>query len=407
MVRIASAVASHPCTACSIFNKALLSLTQSYDYIVTGAGCAGLSLVMRLLASDELKNKKILLIDVDAKAQNDRTWCFWESEPDLFEPVVYKRWNHLLFYSDSYSSELGIAPYQYKLIRGIDFYTYCLQEIKSHPNVTFLQQKVASLHSSKGETYAVVNGEKYYAQYIFNSILFQKPLLNKKEYWLLQHFKGWIVETSAPSFDAEIATLMDFRTAQNEGATFFYVLPFSANKALIEYTAFSKSVWPDETYEAALKDYVENNLQIKNYTVKEKEFGVIPMSNYRFPVADNNIIHIGTAGGQTKASSGYTFKFIQKSSKSIVEALRQKKHPAIVLKPKERFRFYDAVLLYILHHNTLPGNEIFATMFKKNDPSLILRFLDNETTLLQDIKIIASLPTLPFLKAAIKQQLPY
>jgi len=42
-------------------------------------------------------------------------------------------------------------------------------------------------------------------------------------------------------------------------------------------------------------------------------------------------------------------------------------------------------------------------MFEKNDPVQVLRFLDNESTLTEELKIISTLPTLPFLKAAINQ----
>ena len=40
-----------------------------------------------------------------------------------------------------------------------------------------------------------LNDEKISANYVFNSILFEKPELQKKEYYLLQHFKGWMIET--------------------------------------------------------------------------------------------------------------------------------------------------------------------------------------------------------------------
>jgi len=42
-------------------------------------------------------------------------------------------------------------------------------------------------------------------------------------------------------------------------------------------------------------------------------------------------------------------------------------------------------------------------MFAKNDPIKVLRFLDNESTLTEELKIISTLPTLLFLKAALKQ----
>jgi lycopene beta-cyclase len=114
-----------------------LNSTQKYDYIITGAGCAGLSLAVHLIHSGKFRDKNILLIDQDLKKDNDRTWCFWEKQPSLFQPVVYKEWKELQFHSANLSKALEIKPYVYKLIRGIDFYNYCLDIISQQKNISF------------------------------------------------------------------------------------------------------------------------------------------------------------------------------------------------------------------------------------------------------------------------------
>jgi lycopene beta-cyclase len=391
-----------------LLNASNKPVNNTYDYIVCGAGCAGLSLLMHMIAKGGFENKKILLVDKDPKKTNDRTWCFWEEEEGLFQPIVKKGWQDLWFHADGVSKKLNIRPYQYKLIRGIDFYNHCLQALSKQPGITFLNAPVASLFSddAKGTGVVLEDGTTYRAAYIFNSILFQKPILTKKQYWLLQHFKGWFVETKAPAFDESTGTLMDFRTSQETGATFFYVLPFSPTQALVEYTLFSKKLLPDEAYEKALQAYVAQTLGIEHYQVTEKEFGVIPMSNYPFPARQNNIINIGTAGRQTKASSGYTFRFIQKNSKAIVDCLLRGDTTFSKAHAAPRFHFYDSVLLHILYNDTLRGADIFADLFRKNKPQQVLKFLDNETSLREELGIISSLPTLPFSKAAVKQLTP-
>ncbi len=393
----------------SIIQQASLDLNSPFkergaDYIITGAGCAGLSLVLHMIRSGALGDKRVLLIDKDIKQSNDRTWCFWEEKAGLFEPVVYRQWQKLWFHAHGFSKELDIAPYRYKLIRGIDFYNYCLDEIKKQPNITFLQASVERIFSNDKEgTGCVADGITYKSNFLFNSILFQKPILKPHQYWLLQHFKGWVIEADEPVFDAASGTLMDFRTDQSKGATFFYVLPFSPHKALIEYTLFSKELLPQEAYTTALKTYIKNQLKLTSYTVVEEETGVIPMSNFSFPSVQNNMIHMGTAGGQTKASSGYTFRFIQKQAAAIAESLQQKGHPFTLQRHSKRFHFYDSILLHILQHNTLNGDAIFADLFEKNKARQVLKFLDNETSLAEELGIISTLPTWPFLKAAIKQ----
>ena len=83
---------------------------------------------MRMLRSGKFADKKILLIDKDAKKKNDRTWCFWEKENGFFDEIVFRKWNTVSFLSEEFSSNMDINPYQYKMIRGIDFYTYCFEK---------------------------------------------------------------------------------------------------------------------------------------------------------------------------------------------------------------------------------------------------------------------------------------
>lgn len=379
--------------------------SNSYDYIIIGAGCAGLSLLMRMLRSGSFADKKIVLIDKEPKVKNDRTWCFWEKENGFFDDIVFKKWENISFLSNNFSSSFDIAPYQYKMIRGIDFYRYCFEEIGKHNNVEVVYGDVKEWEYQKDDLLLTVDNRQFTLfapdTKIFNSIY--KPVEpGRKTMKLLQHFKGWLIETSKPSFNPAEATMMDFSVHQDHGTTFAYVLPFSETTALVEYTLFTKELLTKEQYDTELKNYISNYLGIGDYTIKEEEFGVIPMTNEKFNFESNGW-QIGTAGGQTKASSGYTFQFIQKQSEQIVAYLIAGKSLKEMPGTAGRFRFYDNTLLHILYHNTLPGKKIFTQLFKKNKPQQVLRFLDNESSLSEELKIISSLPTWPFLKAALHQ----
>jgi len=376
-----------------------------FDYIICGAGCAGLSLVMHMIDSGRFAHQKILIIDRAIKDQNDRTWCFWEKEAGLFEPIVHKNWQKLWLYSVDSSQCLSIAPYRYKLIRGIDFYEYCLSAIHRQSNISFLQAGIEEVVSHQGGATVVAGGQMLSARYVFNSIIKEKPFLKEQHYWLLQHFKGWLVQTEEDFFDPSAATFMDFRTGQEEGTAFFYVLPFSSRKALVEYTVFSPSLLQDVVYDAALKNYIDSQLGLMNYRVEDTETGIIPMTNFPFAPHHENVVYIGTAGGQTKGSSGFTFRFIQKHSSAIVARLLQSGSPFPTPAQRGRFRFYDSVLLHILQHRTLPGAAIFSTLFEKNSPAAVLKFLDNETSLPEELRLISTLPTWPFLSAAVSHGL--
>ncbi len=377
---------------------------SSYDYIIAGAGCAGLSLLMHLLQQPSLRHKKILVIDQSNKTQNDRTWCFWEKEKGIFENIVYHQWQHLDFQSNYFSSHLNIAPYQYKMIRGIDLYERVISFAKQFPNVEFQWEKIVQLATDNEG--AVVETEKnsYYASYVFNSVLLEKIGPVKNKYLLLQHFKGWMIETAMPAFNPSVATFMDFTVDQSKGTTFMYVLPVTEHKALIEFTLFTENLLEPEAYNIALGDYILNKLQVGSYTIVHEEFGVIPMTNQQFSSHNGRVINIGTTGGQTKASSGFTFQFIQKHCKQIITSLiRSGKPYGNDTIARRKFNLYDSVLLNVLVNKKMSGAEIFASIFQYNSPQTVLRFLDNETNFMEDLQIMRSVPTKIFLPTALQE----
>ncbi|MEO0066810.1 MAG: hypothetical protein RI983_2136 [Bacteroidota bacterium] len=384
-------------------------MNKEYDYIIAGAGCAGMSLLMRLASDSFFSSKKILVVDADDKSLNDRTWCFWEKEADIFEPVVHHVWEELDFFSNHFSTVMDIAPYQYKMIRGIDFYNYVKNKIASASNIEWKKATVSKLIQKSTDHRAGVqltDGTVLYTNYVFSSILFEPIPKSPHAYHFLQHFTGWEIETTAPCFNPERAVFMDFRVGQEHGTTFMYVLPTSATTALVEYTLFTESLLPDEAYEKAIRDYIGGELKIQDYTITHREKGVIPMTTYSFPRFRGNHVYIGIAGGEAKASSGYAFRFIQKRTAAIVNALKQGKSLEINKSFSEKKgHLYDAVLLHVLHYQKMPGDEIFASIFKGNKASAVLSFLDNESSLFKDLKIMNSVPTGIFLPAALQEML--
>ena len=377
---------------------------SSYDYIIIGAGAAGLSLLSRMIDADLLRNKKLLLIEKSPKKLNDRTWCFWEKDPGYFENIVHKRWEKLDFFDSGVAIPLQMAPYTYKMIRGIDFYEHCFAKAASHPSVTIEYGEANIGRVEQGSRSIELNGKTILTDgaIVFNSV-FSAPPPTPKTYHLLQHFKGWIIKTAKPVFTPDKGTLMDFRIHQTPGASFVYVLPLSADSALIEYTLFTATLLEKKVYDEELKYYIENFLHINDYSIEEEEFGIIPMTNVKFPFYEHGIFNIGIAGGQTKSSTGYTFQFIQKQSSAIVACLLQGKDIQSISPAPRRFHFYDSVLLNLLDKGNPPCKEIFSRLFRRNEAAEVFKFLDNETSLPEEIRIMRTLQFFPFLKAALQQ----
>lgn len=384
----------------------MTSTELKYDYIIAGSGCAGLSLLYRLLIDPVLQSKKILVIDRVQKNENDRTWCFWEEGKGLFESVVTHEWKSLIFKNEDFTRQFDLEKYRYKMIQGKDFYEFVLSYAAGFENVTFKNENIKGITSDNLDATVETEDNTYKSEYLFNSTSLFNPKITE-ENSLLQHFTGWVIKTKEDTFDSKVGTLMDFTLDQKHGATFMYVLPTSATEALVEYTLFSKSVLPKEEYKEALTHYIKNNLQITDYEITHTEFGIIPMSLAKFERnsdAFNRIINIGTAGGYTKASSGYTFQFVQKNTAKIVENLVQQKNP----NPEKsfddkRYEWYDRTLLEVLLSGKMEGKDVFSLMFSKRSPEDILKFLGNESTIWDDLKIITALPIGPFMISGLKQ----
>lgn len=383
----------------------MITTNPKYDYIITGSGCAGLSLLYRMLIDPVLKSKKILVIDKVQKNENDRTWCFWEEEKGLFESIVTHEWQSLIFKTSDFTRQFDLERYRYKMIQGKDFYDFVLSFAENFENVTFKFENIGSIKSDKTQAIVETDQGFYQSQFVFNSTSLFNPEINTDNS-LLQHFTGWVIKTKEATFDSKVGTLMDFTLNQKHGATFMYVLPTSSTEALVEYTLFSKHILDKEEYETALKNYIQNDLQITDYEITHTEFGIIPMSLAKFERstdASERIVNIGTAGGYTKASSGYTFQFVQKNSEQIIKNLRADINP----NPQKSFRdktyeWYDRTVLEVILSGKMEGKEIFAMMFSKRSPESILKFLGNESTLWDDLKIVTALPILPFMRAGLK-----
>ncbi|GAB4404525.1 MAG: lycopene cyclase family protein [Microscillaceae bacterium] len=374
-----------------------------YDYIFAGMGAAGLSLAFRLATLPAFRKKSILLIDRQPKTQNDRTWCFWAKTPGLFGPIVSKEWTHIWFRSPLYSARIPLAPYRYHMIRGQDFYAYVLHHLAQNPNVHIEYGHIQGIQDGENGAHVQVNGQIRVANWVFSSLPEEKLFLRPGVQYLKQHFKGWVVQTSKPVFDPATATFMDFRIAQEGQARFMYLLPTSAYQSLVEFTVFSSDLLPVQEYEEQLRQYFLQHLglQADEYQILEEEFGVIPMADAVLkPRGGRHLVHIGTRGGQSKASTGYTFVNIQKQSENIVAALLQKGLPFPSPAPS-RFRLYDQMLLNVLQKERYAARDIFALMFARHPIKRVLRFLDEESRLDEEIKIMAKMPPLPFLKAGL------
>ncbi|NNM15670.1 MAG: lycopene cyclase, partial [Bacteroidia bacterium] len=290
--------------------------TTIYDYVIVGAGAAGLHLALAFLDDAYFSEKQILILEKESKENNDKTWCFWEKGTGKWDGILHQSWNKSEFITQTKTTELDLGDYNYKMIRAIDFYTLAKSKLHAANNIHWVKAEVTAIEA--GEPNHIETTEKSFkGTHVFDSMISSAFFNSKDEHiHLLQHFKGWVIETKKDVFNPDSFVMMDFRLKYPDSTCFTYVLPENKNKALVEFTFFSPEQVTEETYDEYLKKYIEEILQSGEYTILESEKGIIPMSNYPFHREHSDTItKIGTAGGWVKGSSGYSFKNAERNSK--------------------------------------------------------------------------------------------
>ncbi len=377
---------------------------HNYDYIICGTGCAGLSLAFRL-CNLHFSQKRILLLDKIKKDRNDRTWSFWDDATDpWYKPFVFKEYQNLAFHSQGFTKTGDMGKFTYRTIKGIDFYRYCLDTIALHPNIELSQEEILSIQPSGNQCKVITEKGRYAGSWVFNSIVRKMP--ESADMFVWQHFKGWVIEANNQVFQPDTATFMDFRIPQNGDIRFVYILPWTEKKALVEATLFSRTLEPEAIYDEILSNYIREFLQTDQYRITETEMGAIPMTTARFEPGMGRLVQIGTPGGMVKPSSGYAFKRIQRDCDAIIARLKNGEDPTHRTHWwKRRFKWYDNTLLNVLLTGKQEGRMVFQKMFEKNETDAVLNFLDEDTSLFEEMRIFSTLPFWSFGRAFIEQNI--
>ncbi|HMT30204.1 MAG TPA: lycopene cyclase family protein, partial [Bacteroidia bacterium] len=243
---------------------------------------AGLNLVMAMLDDPFFKNKSILLLDKDPKVTNDHTWCYWESGKGKWDLIAHKIWEKGFFVSNEVKHQLDMNPYRYKMVRAADFYSYIKKRLEEAPNVKWVHEEVLEVVEER-EVVITTPSNAMFARQVFDSRIAKEFYQhNDSSIRILQHFKGWVVETEEDFFNPEEFVMMDFRLKWKNSASFTYVLPSTKRSALIEFTLFTTELIEDTSYDAMLIKYCDEILKLKKYKIIEVEKGVIPMTDFPF-----------------------------------------------------------------------------------------------------------------------------
>ena len=351
---------------------------KEFNYVIIGGGCAGLSLAYELEIHEKLKDKTLAIIEPRKEYKRDKTWSFWKVAPHNFDDCVKKNWENFSINIPGKTNYLECKNFPYQSIDSGLFYEKIKKKFKKNKNIFFFKN-IEEINKQNS--------------LVFNSV----PNIKKNHLNLWQHFCGVEIKTDNDIFDKKIFNLMDFDCEQRESVHFFYTLPYTKNRALVETTWLSKmNDNSQKDYENQINNYIKNNLKIKNYEITYKEEGAIPLF-YPLNKNEKNKINIGTAGGMTRLSTGYTFLNIQEHSKYIRENIDNISN-AKKFEIDKKYQFLDEIFLRVLKKNPEKMSDVFFRMFKTS-PKTVIKFLSNKSNFLEDLSIIFKMPKLIFIKA--------
>ena len=382
------------------------------DLIIAGAGCAGLSALWHVMRSVG-RDRRIVVIDRDFEPVDDRTWSFWGTLAMPVAGLADRTWDQVRVRFPGWETTQQLrgpawpgepTRRSYTRVRRRDYDMAILEEARQRPNVRFVAHDIVDIRDESDGGVVEFDEGELRAPVVFQSAHLS-PDANAAavRHPLRQHFGGWEVRTERPVFDPDVVTLMDFDTRQHDGTSFFYVLPDQPDRALVEHTMFSLDPRPDEFHDDQIRARLDM-LGAGDVSIERREYGSIPMEDRSLGQRwGAHIWNIGTVGGRTKPTTGYTFQRIHAQTRHLVDGWASGRGPHPLPGAPARFGFADRVLLNILHHHPDLGRPIFERLFLTTSIDDVLTFLDEQSSLAADARMMSRLPWSPFVRAAVAE----
>lgn len=399
------------------------------DVAIVGAGGAGLSLVIaleRAARRSRTRPPSIAVIDPVHRREADRTWCWWMSaDPGLDEssssinaldPLLSRSWSRMeLIDRFGGSREYDLGSMRYVMLRSSDFYLAADAALdrlgvgdgaeSGSDRALRITARVDAVDDGPEVAIVRAGSVRLQARWVFDS----RPAAPR---WpgstlLLQHFRGWTVRFDQAVLDPERATLMDFTVPQpGQGVAFAYCLPLDDRRALVEYTQFGRERLQSNEYDVALRGYLRHRWEVepgRGVEVEAVEDGVIPMTDAPFASrVGQRVFRLGTAGGATRPSTGYTFAAMNRQADAIAGLLLAGRTPVPPPPYPARHRWMDAVLLRALDRGYVHGPELFTDLFADNPSDRVVRFLDGLSGPMDELALMRTTPMPSMMRATIE-----
>jgi lycopene beta-cyclase len=375
-------------------------MQSPWDIIIVGGGLSGLSLAVEL-AEPEFSHLKVLVLERRTQFHRDRTWSYWATSPHRYQALERQRW-HRWRVSHNGQTALHNSERPYCSIDADVFYNHALKAIAASSHVQVrLGEEVIGLKDGKAVEVQLANSGTA-APLSAHWVMDARPQTPESSGFLAQHFEGWELEADHDCFDVSTVDLMDFQASES-GLHFFYVLPYSARRALVETTWISRWSGPPD-YARQIKHYLARRWPGVNFNTVYKERGVLNLQTPK-PAQHARIIPLGRNAGTLRPSTGFAFLNTVTDARTLASAIEKSdlSHRDTVLptyKTSRGDQWMDTVFLQALESNPQNAPGYFMAMFKSVEPVVLTNFLSGAAPPLQRARLIKSLPKIEFLQAA-------
>ncbi|HAC23571.1 MAG TPA: hypothetical protein DCE81_01505, partial [Cytophagales bacterium] len=332
---------------------------------------------------------------------NDRTFCFWMNPETAahygLPELISHEWSKVIVGDNAAHEPKGL---KYYYIQGIALYEKTRKLLRQHEAEIIHEGYDGVPRQHRHSCALTVKDKKILSGVVFDNRPPEYAFTPTSDVRLYQSFYGWVIHSEEEIFDSDCFTMMDFSVDQGGATQFMYVLPFNQKQALLECTRFGEKTISKDAAEEVLLGYLKNK-QI-DFSIESHEQGVIRM--FSCPITnqskESNWIDTGERAGCVKPSTGYSFVRNLNHADRIVQCLTNQAQ--VVRKLKNRYAYYDRLLLQILRDHPSKGKAIFTRLFSANRAETVFEFLDENTKPRDEISILGSLPIGLFAGAALK-----
>lgn len=354
------------------------------------------------LAAHGGRCSRTLVIEARTEYTNDRTWCFWNDPSAPVPCPVQHRWQtmRVAHAGRSVSLDCGATPYQ--MVAAEDFYAAAQVIIDRQPNMSLKLSTsvIGEPRHSEGMWSIGTSSGAVMARSIVDTRPPKLPRLDGATLW--QSFYGQEIECSTAVFDPLSLDLMNFLAPDARHVPFVYVLPVTATRAVVEVTVFGATPLAPRDLSAQLDAAIAQRVGGAPFTTLRREHGVLPMGLTAAPgSAHQSYVRVGVMAGGARPSTGYAFQRIQRWANQCAHALVSTGQPVGHRLDPLQLRLMDQIFLDVLRADPSRGPDIFFSLFSRADPARVIRFLSGTAGFADSLAVVAAMPVLPFVRAAL------